>query len=483
MKQTARKRHKHKNMSKKRHVKKRNTRKLYMTKASGKNVKLEWYNKILQKWTRKLAYTKLELEGAKRRVADLIQSEDFRARQKILSQLLTEREKRFTHAINVITQLIRQEEENAATRIQSVARSKTAKTNVKIFRAEFRADIEFKKLLAAIKASEKAVANATTSAAAAASATTSAVITSKLPSLKTPKTPKSKIEQMEVQVEVIFDIIRTTMKKNKMKPIPADGSRLAVTGKQVLYKTLLTYIMQHIGKSDKDDHIQARDYFGSRLELKPDNEFTEQSLGFDTVTYIRFNINILCPESQLQLPTVPGSGQPYWDAHITLVNDAAMKNNVYKLSHLTFTQYNINGAKINNLHVYQDNADLNLVPFPSAISQSRLTTFRDLVFSFVQTHPVQLKEMEQSTYLIAYRIESDAESRHLGIPPSSSRLRCTGQQYKGHSAKNQQLSTRSNVTKNAGRRKFTLKISSHRTRYNKRKHKTINSTQKNKRRK
>jgi hypothetical protein len=36
---------------------------------------------------------------------------------------------------------------------------------------------------------------------------------------------------------------------------------------------------------------------------------------------------------------------------------------------------------------------------------------------------------------------------------------------------------------NRGGRKFTLKISSHRTRYNKRKHKTINSTQKNKRRK
>jgi len=341
----------------------------------------------------------------------------------------------------------------AATRIQARSRSKNAKVMVK-------------KLLAS-KASEKAAASATTS---------------KLPLAKTPKTPKSHIEQMEIKMEAIFDIIRNKIKKKEMQEIPADGGRIDEMGKQVLYKTLLTYIMKNIGNSPKAEHEQARIFFGQRLDLTPDKEFTEQTLGVDTVTYIRFNINILCPESKQQLPTPPGSGQDYWDAHITLVNDAAMKNYVKKLSHLTFTKYNKYGDKTDNLHVFQDNADITLKPpWPPEISKSRLTTFRDLVFSFVKTHPDQLKEMDQRTYSIVYTIENDAECRRLGVLPLSSRPQCSGQQYKGQSVRNQTRSNRSNV--NAGRRKFTLKISSHRTRYNKRKHKTINSTQKNKRRK
>jgi len=484
MKQTARKRHKHKNMSKKRHVKKRNTRKLYMTKASGKNVKLEWYNRFLQRWTRRLAETKIELEGARRRAADTRQRDDFRARQEILIQLLTDRQKRFTHAISVITQLIRQEEEKAATRIQSVARSKTAKTNVKLFRE----DIEFKKLLAAIEASEKAAASATTSAAAAAnatpsadaaaSATTSDVITSKSPLAKTPKTPKTHEEMLQTRMEAIFTIIKKKLKddngeKEKLSP----GNRLDVMGRTVLYLTLKQYINKIItGNIHKEEYEYDRTTFENILDLNDTKMFIKQKIGNDPVTYINFNINILCPESRPRLPTVPVVGQPYWEAHITLFDDAAMKethgNNVFKLSHLTFTKWN-NGVKDINIHMYQDKADITLMPFPPVISKNRLTTFRDLVFSFITHHPTQLKEMVQEKYVKAQIPEQAAANLALGL--STTRRLTRGQSYT-RSGNYQAFVTR-------GGRKFTLKISSHRTRYNKRKHKTINSTQKNKRRK
>jgi hypothetical protein len=199
-------------------------------------------------------------------------------------------------------------------------------------------------------------------------------------------------------------------------------------------------------------------------------------MGKDPVTYINFNINILCPESQPQLPTVPDIGQPYWEAHITLFDDAAMRkkhsNNVYKLSHLTFTQYN-NGVKNVNLHVYQDNADIKSQPFPSEISKTRLTIFRNLVFSFITHHPTQLEEMVQKTYVKAQKPEQAASRASLGLPATYRLSR--GQSY------TRSGNYQAHVTR--GGRKFTLKISSHRTRYNKRKHKTINSTQKNKRRK
>jgi hypothetical protein len=476
-------------MSKKRHVKKRNTRKLYKAKASGfKNDKLVWYNKFLQRWTRRLAETKIELEGAKRRAADTIQRDDFRARQNILIESLNERQKRYTHAISVIPRFIRQEEEKAATRIQSVARSKIAKTNVELIKE----DIKVKKLLAAIEASKKAAASATTSAAAAASATTSAdvaasattsaVITSKSPLAKTPKTPKTYEEMLQTRMDAIFNIIKNKLKDNngeKAKISP--GNRLDVMGRTVLFLTLKQYINKIItGTSNTDQHIYDRTMFENILDLNDEKMFIIQKMGNDPVTYINFNINILCPESRPRLPTEPVVGQPYWEAHITLFDEAAVKethgNNVFKLSHLTFTKWD-KGAKIKNLHVYQGKADITLMPdLPIEISKTRLTTFRDLVFSFITHHPTQLEEMVQEKYVKAQKPEQAASNLALGLPPTS-RLR-RGQSYT-RSGSRPVVVTRVN----RGGRKFTLKISSHRTRYNKRKHKTINSTQKNKRRK
>jgi hypothetical protein len=489
MKQTARKRHKHKNMSIKRHVKKRNTRKLYKTKASGKNVKLEWYEKFLQRWIPKLALTEIEIQGAQRRAVDPKQTKTYRERQKAIIELLNEKLYRYTHAINVIRWFIGQEKEKAATRIQSSARSKTAKYRVRLIKE----DIEVNKLLKAIAASKKAAAsaitsadaaaNATTSADAAANATTSAVITSKSPLVKPPKTSKTDKEMRQTRMDAIFTIIKNKLangngETEKISP----GNRLDETGRTVLYLTLKRYINKIItGNSNTDQHQFDRKTFEDTLDLNDEKMFIKQYIGKsnDPVTYINFNINILCPESKPQLPTVP-VGQPYWEAHITLLDDDEMKkthgDDVYKFSHLTFTKW-AKGAKIKNLHVYQDKADINLMPdLPIEISRPRLTIFRDLVFSFITHHPTQLKEMVQEKYVKAQKPEQAASNLALGLSATPRKSR--GQSYT-RSGSRPTLVTRVNK----GGRKFTLKISSHRTRYNKRKHKTINSTQKNKRRK
>jgi hypothetical protein len=279
-------------------------------------------------------------------------------------------------------------------------------------------------------------------------------------------------------MDAIFNIIKNKLKDNNgEKEKISPGNRLDVMGRTVLYLTLKQYINKIVtGKSDTDQHIYDRTMFENILDLNDEKMFIIQKMGNDPVTYIRFNINILCPESRPRLPTVPVVGQPYWEAHITLFDDAAVKkthgNNVFKLSHLTFTKWD-KGVKEDNLHVYQNKADINLMhTLPLEISKPRLTTFRDLVFSFIAHHPTQLAEMVQEKYVKAQKSEQAASRSALGLSATPRLSR--GQAY-----------TRSGrlayVTR--GGRKFTLKISSHRTRYNKRKHKTNNSTQKNKRRK
>ena len=452
MKQSARKRHKYKNIniSKKRHIKKRYTRKLYKTKASGlheDNERLSEYKRLLQKY-------KIGLAKWQASVANQSLSPDMRA-------LADEAVIRYQRAVRIYTEAVQMFTTQAATKIQAATRGKTARSRVASIKIEAAADAkELAEALAAIGAMEAAVA---------------AKKTAPVKSLP-PYSPKNVSE-----IGSTFSYIKGLLSTNTIKNIEA-GNRYDPFGKSVLFYTFKKYIEVNGGI--------YKDIFIDELALDIKEEFKTTMLGKDVSTYIEFNINILCPETQLHIQITGAT--PFWKAHISMVDDSTLikskRGNPKFLSHITFikciTPCNTESTKLTTLHVYRtteigkkgDPLPSELKNLPSEIDRKRLQIFKDLVFNFLDNHQTQLTEAsDQEEYEKAQQSEKkifDIEHRVRHVRPVTSR----GKSW------TRSVSEKSVLAKAKGR-KFTLKTSSHKTRYNKRKRKTIKSTHKNKRRK
>lgn len=474
MKQSARKRHKNKNIniSRKRHIKKRYTRKLYKTKASGlreDNERRSEYERLLQKYKTELAKWQAILTAAEALVANQSLSSEMHAHANVKARVAKEAVRRYQRAVVVIerkyTEAVQKSTSQAATKIQAATRGKTTRSKVAAIKIEAAADAkELAEALAAIEALEALEAIAVTKKAA----------TKKAASVKSllSSSPKDVSE-----ISDTFSYIKGLLTTKKTKNIEAYGNRYDPLGKQVLFLTFQKYIQENGGR--------YANTFLTALELTIDKEFTKTRLGVDVATYIEFNINILCPVTQLPIQTNT-KVIPFWTAHISMVDDGKLGKtggDPRFLSHITFiyciTPCKNESSKLITLHVFRNTIIEDPLPnelknLPSEIDRKRLQIFKDLVFSFLDNHRTQLTEASnQDKYEKSKKSDKekfDKERKvYSAVPVTSSRKAVT-----------RSVSGR---FKEALGRKFTLKTSSHKTRYDKKKRKTIKSTQKNKRRK
>ena len=287
---------------------------------------------------------------------------------------------------------------------------------------------------------------------------------------------KAKAEEASKKaMDDVFGYIKGRNTRNDTQSYIADGERKADLGKEALLATFKKYIAGECG-------TQAN-MFLSQLNLTCDaTKDTKLGKEQDSVTYIKFNINILCNDGKLPIDE---SGL-HWTAHVSMLNDdyiTAIKGyNPYRLSHITFIHCRPpctrEADKDKSLHVYSNtkldgNLPQELRGLPDEISRTRLQVFSNLVFFFIKNHQTQVIEAnDQNKYNRAKRADIAKRDRSLDVRQQPLRI-------------NERLYTRqgAQTARMGGSRRFTFKKLLRKTLYTKKKRKAIKSTQKNKRRK